>query len=102
MIRLKTPAYGIFRLKIHASIFGRFRTRLSGRHRLQTAYYISLYSVLYVYIRITVRALTKEDRSHYIHLFPYIPKCNIPEKAMNNRPSNIENIIYRSCTYVID
>lgn len=28
-----------FWLKIHASIFGRFRTRLSGRHRLQTTYY---------------------------------------------------------------
>jgi hypothetical protein len=70
MIRLKTPVYGIFRLKIHASIFGRFRTRLSGRHRLQTAYYILLY--LYsICIHIIVRALTKEDRSHYTPISIY-------------------------------
>lgn len=53
---------------------GRFKTHLNGRDRLQPILY-----------------LQSLQRGWTICTY-YILKCNIPEKAMNNRPSNLESL----------
>lgn len=45
----------------------------------------------YVFTYVVLRA----NKDHPVCTVYYIPKCNIPEKAMNNRPSNIKRLPLR-------